>query len=107
MWIRIVFDRIERGRRRACLCSLLAISCSFGAIGQTISGVVKDSQGGAIAAAVVSLTARDNNVDARSITDPSGRYQFENAIPGDYLLEASAPGFESSGAHAVSVTKSG
>jgi vitamin B12 transporter len=107
MWIRTVFDRIERGRRRACLCSLLAISCSFGAIGQTISGVVKDSQGGAIAAAVVSLTARDNNVDARSITDPSGRYQFENAIPGDYLLEASAPGFESSGAHAVSVTKSG
>ena len=102
MWIRSVFSRLKPALL-CCLTIILAAAAS----GQSISGVVTDSQAGAIPAAVVSLTARDNTVTERGITDASGRYWFDHLLAADYLLEASAPGFESSGAQTVSIQKSG
>jgi len=85
--------------------SLLLICGASAAFGQTISGLVKDTQGAVIPSAVVTLTARDNTAAAASITDSSGRYRFDHVSPGDYLLEAAAAGFESS-AQLVSIQKS-
>jgi vitamin B12 transporter len=80
-----------------------ALLISTSAFAQSISGLVKDPQGAVIPAAVVTLTARDNTAAASAITDPSGRYRFDRAFPGAYLLEAVAPGFESSGARQVTI----
>jgi len=87
-------------------CAIVFLFSVTAAFGQSLSGVVKDPQGAAIPAAVVSLTARDNTVAERGLTDSSGRYQFDHVFSGDYLLEASAPGFERSEARPVSIQKS-
>jgi len=87
---------------RSRLCSLLLLTASCG-FGQTISGVVRDSQGAAIAGASVDLVARDNTARASSITDISGQYRFERLSPGVYLVQAGAQGFRSSDARLVSV----
>ncbi|HEV3330444.1 MAG TPA: TonB-dependent receptor [Bryobacteraceae bacterium] len=76
------------------------------AFGQSISGLVNDPQGAAIPAAVVTLTARDNTAVASAVTDSTGRYRFDHVFPDEYLLEASAQGFDRSGARLVSIQKS-
>ena len=80
---------------------LLAVPVAYG---QTISGVVQDSQRAAIPGASVELVARDNTSRANGITDSSGRYRFERLAPGAYLLEATAPGFNASGTRSVALS---
>jgi len=85
---------------------LLLFACASAAFAQSLSGLVKDTQGAVIPAAVVTLTARDNTVAARGVTDATGRYRFERVFPGDYLVEASAPGLESSGVQPLTIHES-
>src|ERR1700687_2633903 len=84
----------------------LLLSLSAGeAWGQTIAGLIRDSQGAALPAAVVTLTARDNTTRATVLGDTSGRYRFDHVSPGAYLIEANAAGFERSGARPLTVEK--
>src|SRR5690349_17200786 len=92
----------ERADMRSRFCSLLLLAVPFG-FGQTISGVIHDSQGAGIPASSVSLVARDNTARADAVSDSSGRYRFERVSPGAYLLEAAAAGFTASGARPVSI----
>ena len=61
----------------------LLLSLSAGeARGQSVAGVIRDSQGAALPAAVATLTARDNTTQATVLSDTSGRYRFERVSPG-------------------------
>src|ERR1700680_4459816 len=84
----------------------LLLSLSAGeAWGQTIAGVIRDSQGAVLPAALVTLTARDNTSQATVLSDTSGRYRFDRVSPGAYLIEANAAGFERFSARPLTVEK--
>jgi len=89
----------------AYLVTLLLSFCAGDAWSQTVAGVIRDSQGASLPSAVVTLTARDNTTQATVLSDTSGRYRFDRVSPGAYLIEASAEGFERSGAPPVTVEK--
>jgi hypothetical protein len=59
----------------------------------SIAGVVQDSQGGLVAGA--NVMARETGTGARTATSSSGEgfYRLANLIPGEYLIEVTAPGF--------------
>ena len=61
-----------------------------------IQGVVKDSQGGVVAAATVLVTNSDTNGSVNLKSDQSGRYQAPLLLPGNYVVSAEAPGFKKS-----------
>ncbi len=61
---------------------------------QTISGTVTDQQAKAIAGASVSLLARDGDGGQATATDAGGSYRFDRVAPGEYVVEAQAPGFQ-------------
>jgi len=83
-------------------CSLLFLAAHV-ACGQTISGIIQDSQGAAVPGASVEMVARDNTARAAGISDSSGQYRFERVAPGAYLLQASASGFAASEVRTVSI----
>jgi hypothetical protein len=60
----------------------------------SLSGVVKDSSGGVVPAAELVLTAQQTNTEQRFTTGKDGFYRFANLQPGNYILSASAKGFE-------------
>ena len=59
----------------------------------TISGVVTDSLGAALARANVSLHSVDNKVDRRTVTDASGHFSLSGLAPTTYEIDADAAGF--------------
>src|SRR6201996_4669135 len=60
----------------------------------SITGTVTDKTGALISGAVVKLTNADTKDERQKITGPSGAYDFQNLLPGNYQLDASAPGFQ-------------
>src|SRR6185437_5478838 len=73
------------------LCCLLFVSAPMFA--QTISGVVKDPQAKAVAGASISILARDGDTRRDTTSDAEGAYRFEGIAPGEYVIQAQAPGF--------------
>jgi vitamin B12 transporter len=72
--------------------------------GASLSGRVTDPQGAAVRGAAVTLRARARTqVRLSTLTDAAGAYRFEHLAPGEYLVEASAEGFATAAARAVSV----
>ncbi|HLK51053.1 MAG TPA: TonB-dependent receptor [Bryobacteraceae bacterium] len=82
---------------------LLLFLSAASAFGQTISGVITDSRGAAISGASVELVSRDNTARASRMSDSAGVYRFERLVPGAYVLEAAAAGFERSAATPVAL----
>jgi len=62
----------------------------------TVSGEVRDAQGGALAAASVAVTSIATNVATRVKTTGDGIYLAVNLAPGEYVIEAEAAGFQKS-----------
>src|SRR6266481_6364453 len=60
----------------------------------TITGVVTDSSGAAIANATVTLANKDTAEKRTIETDASGNYTFVNILPGRYKLEGEKTGFK-------------
>src|SRR5579863_6138057 len=71
---------------------------------RTISGIVLDPSGAAIANANVSLTDSDSKLQAQASTDNNGAFHFGSVVPGKYMLEVKAEGFRPS---TVSTTVAG
>ncbi len=63
--------------------------------GATISGLITDAQGGAIANARVSATNVATSVSTETATNSAGAYTIPNLIPGDYQVNVTATGFAS------------
>jgi hypothetical protein len=60
----------------------------------SITGVVTDTSGAAIADAKVTLTNTDTGEKRTIESDASGNYSFPNILPGRYKLEAEKTGFK-------------
>jgi outer membrane receptor protein involved in Fe transport len=58
-----------------------------------VSGVVRDSSGAVIASAGVALTTGEQMSVKNARTDKEGRFEFDQLVPGRYLLVVSASGF--------------
>ncbi|HZT78394.1 MAG TPA: TonB-dependent receptor [Vicinamibacterales bacterium] len=68
----------------------------------TISGLVKDSNGGALPGATVVVTSLATGVEAREQTSEAGAYQVSNLIPGRYSVDVELSGFKKS-SHVVTL----
>ncbi|MBV8810715.1 MAG: TonB-dependent receptor [Acidobacteriaceae bacterium] len=77
-----------------------AVRSAGGGIAQ---GSVKDSTGGVIPGAMVSLTSQNGTVQTTA-ADAQGNYRFRNVAPGDYTVSASYTGLQQKGVNAVTVT---
>src|SRR6266478_8551585 len=60
----------------------------------SLTGIVTDSSGAAIANATVTLTNKDTAEKRTIETDASGGYSFVNILPGRYKLEGEKTGFK-------------
>jgi hypothetical protein len=60
----------------------------------TITGIVTDTSGAAVANATVTLTNMDNAEKRNIESDASGNYTFPNILPGRYKLEGEKTGFK-------------
>jgi hypothetical protein len=56
----------------------------------TLSGVVKDQQGGSIRAAKVTLTSKSTGAERTSVSNDEGRYGFVSLVPGKYQITVDA-----------------
>ncbi len=96
-----------------CVCLLFALCFVFGASnafaqaqassGQ-ISGLVRDSQGGAIANATVKAVNTQTGLERTATTSAEGLYRFVLLPPGTYNLSATAQGFSKTDLNGVAVT---
>jgi hypothetical protein len=89
-------------RRRSLLCSLVVCAsavflatASMQAQGDSASmlGSVRDTQGGAIPAVVMTLRNTDTGFTRTATADDAGSYRFTAVPPGPYSLTAAKPGF--------------
>ena len=69
------------------------------AAAQSVSGIVTDPQAKAVAGAAVSILARDGNARRETTADSAGAYRLDRLTPGEYVIEAQAPGFSRTAAH--------
>lgn len=60
----------------------------------SVTGVVRDSSGGVVPGATVSLVNQGTNVSRRRMTNPAGAYSFVNVLPGNYALTVEKTGFK-------------
>src|SRR5215472_18779263 len=60
----------------------------------SVTGVVSDSSGSTVVSARLSLVNLDTTVKHETLTNSAGNYAFLSITPGNYSLEASAPGFQ-------------
>jgi hypothetical protein len=71
---------------------LLAFLCTAPGFGASLSGVVKDPRGGAVAQAAVTLESPEGSSSA--VTDAQGRFEFDELPDGSYRLGVNHEGFE-------------
>jgi len=60
----------------------------------SVSGSVKDSQGGALPGAAVTMTSRTQGGSLTALTDAEGRFVFPIVRPDAYTLKVSMAGFK-------------
>jgi outer membrane receptor protein involved in Fe transport len=66
-----------------------------------ISGTVTDPNGAVVSGANVTATNADTNLVRETTTDGEGNYAFQLLPPGNYRVEATASGFQTTAAQAV------
>lgn len=72
----------------------IAVTASLFAQNSTsINGRVTDRQGSLIPGATITIYERDNRTRVTAITNESGRYNFEQLAPGEYIIEVERRGF--------------
>ena len=84
--------------RRAALTCFLVVGVATTAFAQfdrgTISGTVKDAQGGIVPGATVTVTSTQTQQSNTTVTDGSGFYTFPNLNAGRYELLVELSGFK-------------
>ena len=74
-------------------CLLLILAAPLRAVGDLVTGTVRDAMGRAVPAATVSLY-RSTALYQRTTTGPDGRFAFPDLLPGSYAIECAAEGFQ-------------
>jgi vitamin B12 transporter len=72
---------------------LLFMKIMLGGSSASLSGVIRDAQGRAIAGAAVRLVSRTGGASSITASDSAGMYSFQGLAEGDYVIRAEAPGF--------------
>jgi Carboxypeptidase regulatory-like domain len=93
---------MREGSRRVCRdlvgALVLLLTCASAAYAQfdrgTISGTIKDSQGGVVPGVTVVVTNPQNQQTRTTVTDGSGFYTFANLQSGRYDISAELQGFK-------------
>ena len=62
----------------------------------TLSGVVRDTGGGVVPGATVTVTNLATNIESHQATSETGAYQVVNLVPGRYQIEVELSGFKKS-----------
>jgi Carboxypeptidase regulatory-like domain/TonB-dependent Receptor Plug Domain/TonB dependent receptor-like, beta-barrel len=62
----------------------------------TLSGVVRDTGGGVVPGATVTVTNVATNIESHQVTTETGSYQVVNLVPGRYQVEVELAGFKKS-----------
>ena len=62
----------------------------------TLSGVVRDTGGGVVPGATVTVTNLATNIESHQVTTETGSYQAVNLVPGRYQVEVELTGFKKS-----------
>ena len=92
-------DREARNSALGFVFLALTLGAPFAAAQRTtssISGVVRDVSGGAVAGAAVTVTHRQTGVVRKDETGPDGAYRIPLLEIGDYAVEAAIEGFRTS-----------
>jgi Carboxypeptidase regulatory-like domain len=74
---------------------LFLATATFAAVGGSISGTVKDSTGGVIPGAMITVTNASLRTEFKTVTDTRGYFSFPNLAVGTYDLSVDATGFKS------------
>jgi iron complex outermembrane receptor protein len=82
--------------------SILFVATLSAQTAPSMTGSVVDSKGALVAHAKIAIHSPDNKINRSATTDESGRFALSNMPPGDYILDADAPGFATT--HEASVT---
>ncbi len=88
-----------------CLLAFLLVPCrSTAQIDRgEVTGTVSDSSGAVVQKAAITLTNDDTTAKITTESTGTGTYVFDDMIPGNYTLDAEAPGFEKYVEHGVIV----
>ena len=62
----------------------------------TLSGVVRDTGGGVVPGATVTVTNTATNIESHQATSETGSYQVVNLVPGRYQVDVELSGFKKS-----------
>ena len=86
---------MKRSQIVSALLILLALTLGSGKAARaqntaTLSGVVKDQQGGSIRAAKVTLASKSTGAERTSVSNDEGRYGFVSLAPGTYKITVDA-----------------
>jgi hypothetical protein len=84
------------------LCVLASVPARAQVDRATVSGIVKDPNGGVVPGATVTITSLDTGVESREVTTETGAYQAGNLIPGRYRIDVELSGFKKS-SHVVTL----
>src|SRR5687767_6125492 len=76
-----------------------------GTAGAQINVRVTDPLGSILPHAEVTLYTRDSHIRMNLLTDRTGTCRFEQLAPGEYLIEAEAPGFSRAAAHILRIER--
>jgi vitamin B12 transporter len=79
-------------RRFIFTCAIVTSTLFAATDSATVSGSVFDVSGAVVKDAKITLHRTNGSAALTQPSDSAGRFAFENVLPGDYLLEASAPG---------------
>src|SRR5215831_3106388 len=96
----IAFGRQNNLLFRAAKASLLGFiiiflaTAAFAAVGGSISGTIKDSTGGVIPGAMVTITNSSIRTEFKTMTDARGYFSFPNLAVGTWDLSLEATGFK-------------
>jgi hypothetical protein len=71
-----------------------------------VLGAIRDSTGGVVSGAVVTLQNVNTGISAKLVSDAGGNFEFPAVKAGTYKLEATAPGFSTAVAEAFPVSVS-
>jgi hypothetical protein len=93
---------VMKGVVTAVLLLLVATTASAQIFAGSVSGVVKDQQGGVLPGVTVSLTGKTGVKTA--VTDANGIYRFPAVDPGSYVVSAELTGFKAAKQENVTVT---
>jgi hypothetical protein len=97
-------NRLSRVRGGRALIALLGVMLAGGALappalGQvlygSIVGTVKDSTGGVLPGATVTITQKETKATRETVTDAAGAYRFPTLQPGTYTVVVTMSGFRS------------